>query len=402
MGAVGVAFYSSFDPSVGDAASGFYGPEQDLRAGGVTFTDKQQRVSVVASGIQVRRHADSFSAAADGETFGLFGSFILGTGLTLVVEAAESQLERPGLTEGRRGEALRVGLGGYRGTFSYQLDYRSVGADFTNLANDGLTSSGRSDRDSFDLSLGRSFEGGQANLMVQHVVGGDGSEVLGASLAVNRTISDKFGAAFMGTWAETTGEGDEALFLFPTDRVDWSASLTLNQQLGRLQLTETYGYQEQIDRQVDENASRGENLSVTASAPLGSGGFFNLSLTGYATDSPFGRIETYSISMQPSFTIEALRLTLQPNLAYSSSTGSEGVDSSSENYQMRLGWTPPGPSSALTFEVTGGWSRMRGGFGGDEDFVARYSFGIALGLDRQNRPRALSTDSSGQPSSAIW
>jgi hypothetical protein len=404
-----LAYYQSFDPELGNVAGGVFAVDQDLRAAAFEVGGEERRFVLRALGLEVKQEAGDFDAGGEGRSFGLFGRFRFGSALSLVFEGARGEFE-PG--EGsyeteREGDAYRLGLEGGAGTFSYALDLRRIEQGFVNPANRGLTPGGRSDRDVIELSLGKSFARSNLQALLQRLEGGDGFgppvTVDAVRLDYSATLGPAFHLALGGNLTATEGEADPDLFLPETDRRDWGLTASATATLGSLQLTPQASVQVQEDRNDPAADLTTSNVGLSAFAPGGGGFSLSGSLNGTRVDADpttAGRTDNLAATLQPSWEIAAASLRLQPLLSYTETTNDLlGLDTTTENYVLTVSWNPPRLGSLIALEVTGDWSRTRGGFGPDDDFFERYTAVLVLrGGGEARRPKPRPQPPPGAPS----
>jgi hypothetical protein len=400
-----VAYYRSFDPELGNVAGGGFAVDQDLRAAGLELGGEGRGFVLRALGLEVEQEATPFDAGGAGRSFGLFGRFRMGRGVDLVLEAARGKFT-PGagsLAEEREGDAYRLGIAGSVGSLDLAVDLRHIDQGFVNPANQGLGPGGRSDRDVLEISLAKGFARSRLEARLQHVDGGDGfgppAMVDAARLDYWASPGPTLSLALGGNVAVTRAEADAELFLPETDRRDWGLSASLTATLGGLQLTPTASLQRQED--AHDAAARvtttGLGLSAFATGP----GALTLSaaLNGTRVEGgPLGgRTDSLALSLQPAWEIAAAALRLQPLVSYTETANDLlGLDTTSERYLMTVAWNPRWLGSLLGLELSGDWSRTRGGPGAGDDFFARYTATLVLRrLGEALRPRPASPSGGG-------
>ncbi|MCB1036097.1 MAG: hypothetical protein KDD47_19905, partial [Acidobacteria bacterium] len=190
-----------------------------------------------------------------------------------------------------------------------------------------------------------------------------------------------------GALTSTTAEEDEEIFLPATDCRDTSLHLELTETLGPFQLSQNASWERQenlLDPFLD---------STTTSAGLSAQGTFRrgglaLSLSGtrVAGDASLGVTESLTASLQPSWRLEGLHVSLVPYLSYSETRNDLLlIEDVTEQGQLTLGWDPPWARSLLSLQVSGGWSRSYDRIAEarpDFEAVYRASVTIRWGLER--------------------
>jgi hypothetical protein len=297
----------------------------------------------------------------------------------------------------REGDAYRVGVAGGAGTFAYTLDLRRIEEGFVNPANVGLSAGGRSDRDHVDLSLSKGFARSNLQARLQHLEGGDGfgppATVEAVEVDYSLTVGPALQLALGGNLAATRAAAEPDLLLPESDRRDWGLAASAVATVGGIQLLPAASVQRQEDRDDPAADVTTSNLGLSAFASGAGGLGLSASLTGTRVDADraAGRTDTLVVSVQPSWAIARASLALRPFLTYTETTNDLlELDTTAEQYLLTVAWNPRWLGSLIGLEVTGDWSRTRGGFVVDDGFLARYTAVVVLRRGGQRtRPRPL-------------
>jgi hypothetical protein len=399
-------YHQAFDPQLGGVAGSDFGPEQQLRAGALTFADPAGRYDLRLVGLEVEEAAGEFAPGGDGDSVGLFAQVALGGSHTLVVEGARGRFASADPdADTADGMAFRLGLQGMRGNLQYGLDLRHVDAGFVNPANGGMSFGAGPDRDSLDLSLNRTFAVSNLSFQLQHVRGGDAyapnSRVSAASLAYSRPLGTGSLAANAG-YDRTDADADPAQFIPQVSRSGWTLGLSLDQPVRTVQLSESFTYQSQRDAIDPDNgvdtALASLRASGTASERLQlAGGIDATRVDG----GPFqGRTDTWTLSFQPALELPAAWLVVSPYLARTAIENELlALDSTLEAAQMRLTWSPPWHDSLLGLEAAADWNRTRDASLPESGSDVRYSLALTLswGAEGEHRARSGAPEQSAAP-----
>jgi hypothetical protein len=400
--------HRAVDPGLGAVAGAGFGPEQELQAGALELADGQGRYDLRLVGLEVEEAAGDFTSGGSGESVGLFARVAVGEAASLVVEGARGRFSpRDGAHAPDRGAAFRLGLQGLRGSLAYSVDLRRVEAGFVDPASGGLTPGGRPDRDSLDISLGRTAAASSLSLQLQHVRGGDsfapGARSSTASLAWTRTLPAGSVTA-TAAWDRADGSADEELSLPPVRRTGWTLAVALDQSLGALQLSESLTYQARDDTFDPSGDADTVMAGLRATTTTASWLRLSAGLDGTQVDGgPFqGRSRSWTLSLQPVVDLPAAALAISPYVAYTdSATPLFGLDSATETARLHLTWSPPWRGSRLAVELGTDWSRMRDSSLPDSGIAHRYTLAVTVRWDAAGR-MAATRPLTGSAGGAGW
>jgi hypothetical protein len=386
-----LAYYETFDSKPAGVVAGNSGPEQKIRVGAFSTPGDPNRFLLRAIALKVEDSASEFSPGGEGEAFGLFGKFTLGPAFSVLFEGARGDFKpRAGSTETeRRGYAYRLALLGTAGTFSYNVNARLTEADFVNPANRGFTPGGIADRRGGDISLTKAFGRTSLALQYRHLEGGNSSGSVtpdaredGGSLTVNTGIGSMVTISASGNVTADSADADAANQLPRTDRTQSGWTVTVNETPGAITFSQAFAYQRLRDEVNPSSDTTVKTASINAAGALGS--YLNLSgiISGTRSDGipQIGRTDQILLSLQPSFAIPALSLSLQPRASYTRSENEvTALDSRTEQYQFMLLWAPTWAQSLVNLQFSADWNRTRNkGQIGGSDFVPRYASTLTL------------------------
>lgn len=389
---------------------------QDLKIRGAAFETPLGKTFLVrAIGLEVEQPTgDLFNPVPTKlQTFGVFGKVDVSPLLSLLVEVAHGKvspldgptgsLEDPtvGVAAGSRsGNAFKMGLTGMAGTFSYSLILRDVEANFVNPANRGLTPGGVADRVGGDLTLGKAFGTASLNLSLRHQVSGRSSESTapaskqsGGVLSFLAPIGTKVSVNVSGNLTQDDADGDESLFLPITDRRLAGVTGTLSENLGRIFLSQTVGFQRTTDAINPLSDSDTSMLSVS----LGGSPLTNVTLsalvagTRTAGGPTVGTTDQVTVSLQPSLAIPKLRLALQPGLSYMKMRNDTSfLDMTAQTYQANVQFSPAWWGNLLAVQLAATWNRTQTeGLVESFTMTRRYAATIALRWGAAKGPTAM-------------
>lgn len=331
-------------------------------------TPDGRRYQVRVIGLQVGEPANElfFTPGSRTRTFGIFGKYDLSPRMAIVAEAAHGELE-PDLRsiESREGEAFRVGLTGTLAGMSYGLNVRSVGANFVNPANRGLTPGGVADRVSADLNLSRTFGRASVNFAVQRSEQGRSSESTlpdAGSTSANISLSTMLGRVSLNIGANTTadrGDADVSAFLSETRRDMHGVNLSLSETFGRFSLSQNLSFQQTDDDINPLSDQEVGMITLSANGMLITNVTLSASLTGTRTEAAptVGTTDNLSLSLTPSIALPFASLSFQPGISFNRSDN-DLFDSQTDSDQLQtmLQWSPQGLGSLVAAQVSASWN----------------------------------------------
>jgi hypothetical protein len=386
-GLVRASYFDVLDDELPGAAGGELPSVQQVRAGALDLGGEGRRVLVRLLGFEVDEEASPLAAGGSGRSYGVFGRLIAGAGVTLVVESARGEYTPlPGaFEEPTEAEAFRLGLAQHRGSLDWQLEARHVGEGYVNALARGTTSSGRGGRDGLKLTLNKGFGPSTLNVVLEGLEGSEGAappaRVGSAQLAFFRPLGEGGQLALNGSLVSTRAAADPALFAPEADRLDWSLGASLSVLVGALQLSPTLSFARHQDRIEPLSDSDTKNAGLSATAQVRGVLSLSGSINGTRSegDPTFGRTDSLVASLQPSWQLRRVHLTLAPYYSWNRTANEVlGPASVSDLIHLGVSWSPPWWRSLLSVDLGGDWSRTRSGQPGDGDFLARYTASLVL------------------------
>lgn len=301
-------------------------------------------------------------------TVGLFGRYQISDAVAVVGELARGKVESlDGAVDSRDGLAFRVGLNGALRGVTYDVALRSVGANFVNPANRGLTPGGVADRVSLDVSLGRTIGRAALNLTVRRQEQGESDESTlpeSDQTTWNLGLTTTLGRVAMNLSANLTsdrGEADEASFLPATHRDATGFSASFSEMFGAFNLSQSITYQRMEDDLSPLSDQEVFGVNASASGALGAMLTLSATLGGTRTEAApeLGTTDNLTLSIQPSVMLPIAALSLQPVISFSHSTNDVlQNDTKTEGYQAMLQWSPPWRNSLVGAQLSAGWNRI--------------------------------------------
>lgn len=384
-------YYQTFDAKPAGVVTADSGEEQKVRLGALTTPGDPNRFFLRAIAMEVEDSPGLYSPGGKGEAFGLFGKWSLGPAFSVLFEAARGDFTpRAGSAEGEReGSAARLAILGTAGSFNYGVNVRLTEAEFVNPANRGFTPGGIADRRGGDLSLTKAFGRTSLALQVRHLEGGNSSGSVqpgaredGGNLTLNTTIGQKVSVSASAQITADRADADLEHHLPETDRTQSGWTVTVNENPGAITFSQTYSNQRLRD---DVNPSSDQTIqtaSVNAAGALAPNLNLSALVSGTRSESipDAGQTDQLLVSLQPSFAIPALWLSLQPRVAYNRSQNRvANLDSRGEQYQILLLWAPTWVGSLVNLQFFADWNRNRSkGQSGASPFTHRYAGTLTL------------------------
>lgn len=402
FGPASLSYYRTFDPDFGGSLSGAFGPSLDLEAGALTVGDGSGRFQLRAVGLETDEDGDGFAPGGEGSVVGVFTSLTLTSALSLILEGARGDFTPASgsLDSERAGNAFRLGATGLRGPLSWGVSLRYSEAGFVNPAARGLTAGVIADRAGADLTLTRNFAGGATlGVELRHLRGGtdsglDSSDARqdGGVVRYSTRLGPAVRLSLAGNYMSTRGGGDDELGLPDSDRTDRGAQVALTESWGGVSFSQTVTWQQGEDAADPARDQEVLNTSLSANATVSPAFSLFGQLDGLRNESggPFGGVtETLLASLQPTWTLAALGLTVQPYAAYNRLENdlADGA-TESESYRLLISWTPPRLGRYLGFQASADWSRTSVPGLPDPDFAARYTASLTLRWNGSGRSGA--------------
>lgn len=376
------SYYQTFSTRPSGLVTGTIGPEQKLRAFALQrspSTDSDLRLVA----LETRDDAGFNSAGGKGTAIGIFARRTLG-GAIVMFEAARGKFDPDAgsALQERSGNAFRLSLTGTSPILGYALNLRRTDADFVNPANRGFTAGGVPDRTGGDLTLTKMIGRTSLSAQLRHLRDGNSSGQLvpsvresGANASLSTTFGQRTSFSLNGTLTTNKGDARPDLFFPRTDRKLSGLTGTLGETLGRLTLSQTVVWQK-----MDDRVSNLADQTIRTATFSGAGSVsrkFNVSavLSGTRSEgnATIGRTDQILFSLQPSLTLPALWLSLQPRAMIArSKNGVFDTKTTTEQYAALVSFNPPYRHSLLSLQLSADWSRNRVSLLPTPDFTRRY------------------------------
>ncbi len=369
-GPVASVYYSPSNQPVGVSA-GSFGPKQKITGVALETPASLQAVQIRAIGLQTEDEPGFNSAGGEGKLFGIFGRIGASPAFGVLFEAARGKYTpNPGSTESEQeGNAYRLGLTGTRGTFSYTFNLRRTEANFVNPANRGFTVGGVADREGADLTLTKGFGLTTVSVQLRHIRGGNTSGSVspsaresGAVVQLNTAFSQKVMFQLGGNVTTNTGDADTVHQLPKTDNRMWGANASFSETLGTLSVSQALIYQSVANAVMPDADMTTKGATLTAGGqivpPFGLSG--TAAFTRSQGSAAVGTNDQTLLSIQPNLTIIALKLSVQPQVAFNKSESSlTSTATKTWQYQVAINWIPPAVGSYASLQFTGSWNRTQ-------------------------------------------
>ena len=381
----GVAsYYQTFTSRPAGVVSGLFGPEQKLKAAAFQIP-YNMRWDFRVLALKVEDAPSFTSDGGEGKAIGIFARYSIGSTLNAIFEGARGDF-KPAFGSfdlPHRGNAYRIGLTGMRGTFNYAFNIRRTESEFVNPANRGFTPGGVPDRTGADLTLGKFIGTTSITVQLRHLQDGSADGLFvprtrqtGGLVSIVKMLGSHVSLAFSGNLTKDKGEEKPEIFLPRADRSQSGGTGTLSEFFGRFNFSQTLSRQLLRDRVNSLN-----DQTITSGTVTGGGMFnpyFNLAavLSGTRSEGSFivGVTNQYLASLQPTFSLPRLYLSLQPRASYSTSKNDlYESKSTTEQYQGLLTFAPPWLGSIVALQLSADWTKNS--FAGQLDpakFVHRY------------------------------
>lgn len=363
------AYYETLGFRPVGVVAGNFGPEQKVRAFALR-SPVAGKWDVRGIGMRVTDEPGFNSAGGEGEAFGIFAKYAITPTLGILLEGARGSFDpNPDSAESRReGNAFRLGFTGTSGTLAYGFNLRKTDADYVNPANRGFTPGGVPDRMGGDVSLSKIIGRTSVSVQLRHLQDGTSSGALipttrenGGVVSLMSSLGTHVSVVVMGNITTDKGAGIPSLFLPATDRKQAGGALTLTEMAGRFMLSQTYTLQQLRDRVTPVSDQTIHSAMLSGGGRLTTN--FNLMTVISGTraegdETLSGTTEQFLVSIQPTWAIPPLSLSFQPRAQYSrSSNDLTSFESTTEQYQGLVTWSPSWLRSLLSVQVTADWSR---------------------------------------------
>jgi hypothetical protein len=365
-----ISYYQTF-AAESAGANGSPSLAQDIKGIGIQAPWDPTRFLLRAVVLRNEGEVGSENAGVRGNAVGVFGRFVVGSGLTLLFEGAHSKVEPQGAQSPpeQSGNGFHLGATGVLGTFTLAANLRKTEATFSNPLSQGLTPGALPDRVGGDFSLSKQLGRAMVSLQLHRLSSGGGSGAPspkatedGAMLNLVMPLRSNVNLSVVGTWTGTTGEADDAHSLPAVSRAQQGATMTLTEVPGRLMFSQALSWQEMRDDNMPAADQTVKSATLSANGSLTQALTVAALLSGTRSEGapPVGRTDQLMLSLQPTLTLTGLFMTVTPRGAYIEvKNDTSAVKTTTEQFQMLLQLTPPWAGSLFAFQVAADWNRSR-------------------------------------------
>jgi len=372
--------YTTFDDKLSGLFTSTYPGSQKITLGSYDAPLPSDRFLLRGLYMEVEEEGrrGGFVSPSMGKGYGGIGRWAASRAFALTFEGARTELEL-GPREDLRGDAFRLNLQGTIKRTSYALNLHQTDAEFSNLANRGLTAAGQADRRGGDLGLSVNLGKVTTGVAYRYLEGDSDpaqTESHAGSLTLALSLSKKVKATATGLWSLDTGRATPGARgpLPRLDRTQAGGRLLLTETLGRFSLSQNFSWNELDDRVSANNDVETTAVNLTANGNLARALALNLSVGATRSERALsGNNDSVVVLFQPRWTISALRLSLTPRASYSySASDASPVSTRGESYQGILSWTVFRGKVQPILGASGEWFRTRAGSSSSSDFDHRY------------------------------
>lgn len=365
------SYYETFTTQPVGVVAGNFGPQQKVRAFSFQLpTNQRWDFRVIA--MDVTDQAGFNSAGGKGRAYGIFGKYAINPSLNVLLEAARGGFDplAGSAEKGRRGNGLRFGFSGNRGTFTYLATLRRTDAAFVNPANRGFTPGGVPDRTGGTLALSKLFGRTSVAVQMRHLQDGNSSGALiartretGGTFSITTMLGQRTALSLGANRTNSKGEALASLFLPRTDRAQSGWNATLIETVGRFSIAQALSAQQLHDAVNPIGNQKITTGTLTAGGSLST--YVNLSGVASTTRSAgakgvVGTTDQLLVSLQPMVSIPNVWVSFQPRATYSRS---QNDLSNSENqataYQSLFTFAPPWLRSLASLQVSADWLKNK-------------------------------------------
>jgi hypothetical protein len=325
---------------------------------------------------------DGFVTPSEGKAYGGIGRWSPSRAFALTFEGARAEVEsgeEEDLEEEVSGNAFRVNLQGVIGKTSYAVNLHQTDAEFLNLANRSLASSGQPDKRGGDLGVSITMGRIVTGIAYRYLENEDDpaeSRSQAGSLSLTIPVSARFRVIPTGLWS--LDEGKAAIGPLGTlprlDRSQYGGRLVLTETVGRFALSQTLSWTQFDDKVSDNNDVETTTVNLTTNGNLSKTLGLNVSVAAARSERALsGNNDNLVVLFQPRWTIPSIRLAFTPRAQYSySATDASPIKGRNELYAALLTWAALKGKFQPILGVSGEWFRNRAGPGSRSDFDHRY------------------------------
>lgn len=363
-----ISYYEPVDPAIHGVLSA--SPE-NLKIRTFALSSPEGRPYIVRLiGLQVDEPADTHlgTSGSSMRTYGIFARYTLGNA-SFVIETARGRLETAAGSgaDNRSGNAMHLGVDGTIAGATYALNVRSVGADFVNPANRGLTAA-VTDRQAADLSVSRTFGRNLLTVTLGHQSQGRShdsklpqSAESKTGLALTTTFDPRLSLMTSADLTHDSGDASSTLTLPRTDRLLACASATLSETFTRIGLQQGIVWNHTDDRVTPLSNQNITTLTMAANGALLPRFTLNSSASYSRTRGTptVGTTNAWTVQLSPAIAVPSLLISLQPTVSISTtSNDTPRSDARTQTYGTIVQWSPSWFSSLLSGQLFSGVTRM--------------------------------------------
>jgi hypothetical protein len=359
-----LSYYTTIDSFLSGVVSGFT-TRQKVEAAAFELPTTR-RFSFKILSLRVRDEAADNTLGDSGRSFGFFSRFYASPLLTLAGEAARSRFQsNDNPTFDRSGNAYRMAANGTKGTFTYRLAASHTDAAYQNPANRGFSANGIPNRSVADLSVTKIVAGGQLQSGVrrtQQTKPGSQTDSTFINLSYSHSIAKTASLSVSGDHTDDQGNADTKTFLQATDRQHMGLTMTLSEYVGRFNFGQTLSHQQTRDHIQVTNRNDTDTLSLNGGGSISTNLSFSTNLSDTASEgvSQFGKNETLSLGLNPTYNIPRFHISLQPHATYTKTRNAVlGSGNTTQDFQATVSWNPVTFHSIGAFQLSSGWNHSQ-------------------------------------------
>lgn len=388
------SLFHSFNPQLGVDTSGSPGNQQVFRGAALEIGGDVKPYMLRLVGIDVEEHGVT-EPGGEGASYGFIGSYAVAQGWSLNIEGTHGGFkpDANSLEKESDGYAGRLGLQVKGDTHDFEVIFRTIDAGYLNPANGGYTDAGSADTDSVEFSFLKQFDYSNLATALLFQKGGDslGPETRSSTAVVEffSQHSENLSYSLMGNLTMSQSNSDEEIF--KDEQKNYGIGISAQKTLSEFQISEA------VSVQFLKNEIRPIEDTTTIDANLSIGGYLLDSLYINATgnvrrdkaNEAFGNTDTISYSIYPEVSFLKGSLVLRPSLSYNRVKNDETkLDTTTEQYQLFMEWSPKWAESRVALNFGAGWSRTQDIPANlDTGFIADYTIGFIFRTDGSGSSR---------------
>lgn len=396
------AYYSTFTDVLEGVVAGNFGTKQRVDAAAFELPEsKKYSFKLLAMNVEDLPLASQSTPQGEGQSFGFLTTLNVSPKLQLVAEASRGRGEwttRSGVRE-REGNAYRLGFTGRRGLLTYRADVNHTDDDYANPGNRGFTTASIPNRTGGSLALSRAVGRGSATLAVKHQTQSrptSTARATGLNISYNIALKPNLNLSATANTNVDSAGADSRTRQPRTDRQQVGGALTLTHSFGRLSISESVSHQRLDDDVRTSNTNDVTTFTLTGGGSIVKNVDLFSSATYVRTNAVSGDGDNVTVSLQPSFAIPRLYVSLQPMVSYNYSTSDlTRSDNRTERYAAMMQWNPQWLDKVGAMQLSTNWNYNEFGYDGrstrtsDRTYVGTFTlkWGAGLGSEMFRRNR---------------